>query len=193
VLDEAPLAVRQLDHRAHDASLPARRARLYGTDVVVRAESNGYRVSVREPVLRVPDRCHARALAEVTAWSRNTRTPSVGASMSEDVSMPASLRSMVTQSLSDPIRVQFPCSRSFAMFVTYFTRVAPVASEVAVAAGTEPPQGRLRDAFGRQPVGTAKTRVRAVGQAPFASTGMIGQYVAGSDSWSAADFPGTAS
>ena len=51
VLDQRPLLVRQLDHRAHVGSLPAPSVRLNGTDGVVRAQSIGYRCTrVADPI-----------------------------------------------------------------------------------------------------------------------------------------------
>jgi hypothetical protein len=44
VLDQPPLLVRQLDHRAHVGSLPAVSVRLNGTEEVVRAAAIGYRL-----------------------------------------------------------------------------------------------------------------------------------------------------
>jgi hypothetical protein len=44
VLDQSPLPVRQLDHRAHDGSLPAPSVWLNGTDEVVHAAAIGYRL-----------------------------------------------------------------------------------------------------------------------------------------------------
>jgi hypothetical protein len=43
VLDQVPLVVRQLDHRAHANSVPDRRVRLYGTNEEIRARTIGYR------------------------------------------------------------------------------------------------------------------------------------------------------
>ena len=44
MLNERPLLVRQLDHRTHARSLPARSIRLNGTDEVVHAAAIGYRL-----------------------------------------------------------------------------------------------------------------------------------------------------